>query len=166
MRRNTTPGSFRELVAAARAIMPDAAITTDIIAGFPGETQDEFNETLDFMREMRFAGGHVFTYSARPGTGAARMKGQVKPEVRKKRNHILTRALEESATTYREKFIGLKASVLWESVSAMGDRGWQMEGWTENYLRAQAFATSPRWNEIDELVLTEITAVRMKAEIL
>src|SRR4030095_8069798 len=75
MRRHTTPDSFRELVAAARDVMPDVAITTDIIAGFPGETEQEFAETIDFVREMNFAGCHVFTYSARPGTGAARMKG-------------------------------------------------------------------------------------------
>lgn len=153
MRRNTTPNSFRELVAAARMVMPDAAITTDIIAGFPGETEDEFAETLKFIREMDFAGGHVFTYSARSGTAAARMKGQIQPGVRKQRNRILTELLEESATTYRRKFIGRRASVLWESVSAMGDRGWQMEGWTENYLRARAFADSPRWNEVDEVTL-------------
>ena len=53
--------------------MPDAAITTDIIAGFPGETEDEFAKSLEFVQEMEFAGGHAFSYSARPGTAAARM---------------------------------------------------------------------------------------------
>jgi threonylcarbamoyladenosine tRNA methylthiotransferase MtaB len=153
MRRNTSPPSFRELVAAARTVMPDVAITTDIIAGFPGETEEEFSETLDFVNEMNFAGGHVFTYSARPGTSAARMRWHVKPEVRKRRNHILTEALEESAKSYRGKFIRRRMSVLWESVSAMGDDGWQMEGWTENYLRVQAFASEPRWNHIDPVVI-------------
>ena len=157
MRRNTTPQSFRELVAAARAVIPDVAITTDIITGFPGETEEEFAETLRFVREMDFAGGHVFTFSARPGTGAAKMKGQLKPEVRKMRNRILTEVLEESAKAYRRKFIGRRASVLWESVSAMGEHGWQMEGWTENYVRTRAFAGSPRWNQIDSLVLTHDT---------
>ena len=154
MLRKTTPESFRELVSAAREAIPDAAITTDIIAGFPGETEEEFAETLDFVREMDFAGGHVFTYSARPGTGAARMKGQVKPEVRKTRNHILQGALEESAKPYRERFVGRKMSVLWESTSEMGEWGWKMEGWTGNYLRVSAFAPSPRWNEVDEVMLT------------
>jgi threonylcarbamoyladenosine tRNA methylthiotransferase MtaB len=156
MRRNTTPGSFRRLVAAARAVMPDAAITTDIIAGFPGETEAEFAATLDFVREMNFAGGHVFTFSARAGTGAARMKGQIPPEVRKKRNHSLSDLLAESAKYYRERFVGRRASVLWESVSAMGDHGWQMEGWTENHLRTRAFAPEPRWNSVDEVDLTNV----------
>lgn len=149
MARKTTPDSFRKLVAAARAAMPDAAITTDIIAGFPGETEDEFAESLAFVNEMNFAGGHVFTYSPRPGTGAAKMKGQVRPELRKERNHILRAALDESEASYRKKFVGQKMSVLWESTSEMGEWGWQMEGLTENYLRVKAFAPSPRWNELD-----------------
>ena len=156
MRRNTTTTSFRELIRSARELIPDVAITTDIIAGFPGETEEEFAETLDFVREMDFAGGHVFTYSPRPGTGAAKMKGQIQPEVRKKRNHILRDALEESAKSYREKFIGQTMSVLWESTSEMGERGWQMEGLTGNYLRVQAFAESPRWNEVDEVCVNGV----------
>jgi threonylcarbamoyladenosine tRNA methylthiotransferase MtaB len=155
MRRNTTTESFRELIRSARELIPNVAITTDIIAGFPGETEDEFTETVDFVREMNFAGGHVFTFSPRPGTGAAKMKGQIQPQVRKKRNQILRGVLEESAASYREKFIGQTMSVLWESTSAMGERGWQMEGWTENYLRVQAFTASPRWNEVDKVLLTE-----------
>jgi threonylcarbamoyladenosine tRNA methylthiotransferase MtaB len=154
MARKTTPESFRELVHAARNVVPDVAVTTDIIAGFPGETENEFSETLDFLKEMDFAGGHVFTYSARPGTGAAKMKGQVKPEIRKKRNHILQDVLEQSARTYREKFIGRTTSVLWESTSEYGEPGWQMQGWTGNYLRVSATAPSPRWNELDQVKLT------------
>lgn len=156
MRRNTTTGSFRELVSAAREMISDVAITTDIIAGFPGETEDEFAATLDFVREMDFAGGHVFTYSPRPGTGAAKMRGQIQPQVRKKRNHILREALDEFAKSYREKFIGQAMSVLWESTSAMGERGWQMEGLTGNYLRVQAFAALPRWNVVDEVCINDL----------
>ncbi len=155
MRRNTMTDSFRQLVSAAREMIPDVAITTDIIAGFPGETEEEFAQTLDFVKEMNFAGGHVFTYSPRPGTGAVRMKGQVQPEIRKKRNHILRAALDESAKSYRKKFLGRKMPVLWESTSAMGERGWQMEGLTGTYLRVQAFAASPRWNEVDEVFVNE-----------
>ena len=165
MARKTTPQSFRELVAAARKAIPDVSITTDIIAGFPGETEKEFAETLAFVEEMRFAGGHVFTYSSRPGTGAARMKGQVKTEIGKKRNHILHDVLEESARSYRQPFVGRTMPVLWESTSEMGEWGWQMEGWTGNYLRVQAFAPSPRWNEVDLVKLTESTGNGMRGEI-
>jgi threonylcarbamoyladenosine tRNA methylthiotransferase MtaB len=156
MARKTTPASFRDLVKAARSVMPDAAITTDVIAGFPGETEDEFAESLAFVIEMNFAGGHVFSYSPRSSTGAAKMKGQVRPEVRKKRNHILTDVLEESAKIYRQKFVGRTMSVLWESTSELGEWGWQMEGWTGNYLRVSAAASSARWNEVDKVKLTEV----------
>ena len=162
MARKTTPQSFRALVSAARDVIPDVAITTDIIAGFPGETEEEFTESLAFVRAMNFAGGHVFTYSPRPGTGAARMKGQVRPEQRKKRNHILHDALAGSANCYRQKFLGRTMSVLWESTSEMGDWGWQMEGLTGNYLRVNAFAPSPRWNEIDLVNINEYDHSRIK----
>lgn len=165
MARKTTPGSFRELVAAARDVMSDVAITTDIIAGFPGENEDEFAESLAFVKEMDFAGGHVFTYSPRPGTGAARMKGQVKPEVRKNRNHILRKALDESEGSYRRQFIGKRMSVLWESTSELDEWGWQMEGLTGNYLRVKAPASSPRWNEIDHVVIRESQADGLKGVI-
>ena len=165
MARKTTQQSFRELVQAARQVLPDVAITTDIIAGFPGETDEEFAETLEFVNEMKFTGGHVFSYSPRPGTGAAKMKGQVKPEVRKRRNRILQEAIEESAKSYREKFIGQKMSVLWESTTEYGEYGWRMEGWTGNYLRVSATAPSPRWNEVDEVELLSLDGEKVSGVI-
>ncbi len=166
MARKTTPESFRELVSAARTVMPEVAITTDIIAGFPGETDDEFGESLAFVQEMNFAGGHVFSYSPRPGTGAAKMSEQVRPELRKKRNHVLHDTLEESASSYRKKFVGQTMPVLWESVSEMGEWGWQMEGLTGNYLRVIVFAPSPRWNQIDRVNLNESMNDKIKGTII
>ncbi len=165
MLRKTTTASFRDLVHSARKQIPNAAITTDIIAGFPGETEEEFTQTLNFVKEMQFAGGHVFTYSSRPGTAASRMKGQVKPEVRKKRNHILQEAIAESAKIYRQQFIGKKVSVLWEAATEYDEFGWKMEGWSENYLRVSAVASSPRWNEVDTVKLIEIDGEKIKGEI-
>ncbi|MDL1910520.1 MiaB/RimO family radical SAM methylthiotransferase [Chloroflexi bacterium CFX6] len=165
MARKTAPDSFRALVSSAREAIRDVAITTDIIAGFPGETEEEFAESLEFVKEMNFAGGHVFTYSPRPGTGAARMKGQVEPEVRKKRNRILREALEESAQSYRQRFVGREMSVLWESTSEVGEWGWKMEGLTGNYLRVNAFAPSPRWNEVDRVRMESVFGDRLKGVI-
>ena len=165
MARKTTPTAFRELVSAARACIPDVAITTDIIAGFPGETEEEFVESLAFIQEMDFADGHVFTYSPRPGTAAAHMQVQIRSEVRKERNYILRAAFEESAKAYRQKFVGGMASVLWESTTEVGKQGWQMQGHAGNYLRVSASASSPRWNEIDEVELIEISADGMKGVI-
>ncbi len=165
MARKTTPASFRYLVAAARQIMPDVAITTDVIAGFPGETDEEFAESLAFIREMNFAGGHAFTYSARPGTGAARLGGQVRHEVRKERNAILRETFEEGAKAYRQRFLGQETSVLWELVTQMNGQGWQMEGLTGNYLRVQAIALQPLWNEISNVTLQSLTQEKISGKI-
>ncbi len=153
MARKTTPESFRGLVAAARAVMPEVAITTDVIAGFPGETEDEFAETLAFVQEMDFAGGHVFTYSSRPGTAAARMRNHVPMEVRRRRNAILREAFGLSAQRYRARFLGRVLPVLWESALENGPQGWRMSGLTDTYLRVAAYTTQPLWNEVSQVRL-------------
>jgi threonylcarbamoyladenosine tRNA methylthiotransferase MtaB len=84
------------------------------------------------------------------------MKGQVKPELRKKRNRILQETIERSAKSYREKFVGRTMSVLWESTTEYDEFGWRMEGWTGNYLRVSALAPSPRWNELDDALLVNM----------
>ena len=155
MARKTTPDSFRDLIAAARQHIPEVAISTDVIAGFPGETEAEFGESLEFVKEMDFAGGHAFSYSPRPGTGAARMKEQIHPEVRKERNSLYRALFEESANAYRRKFVGRTLPVLWESTTRLDEQGWQMEGLTGNYLRVNALTGAARWNEMDEVELIE-----------
>ncbi len=154
MARKTSQDSFQKLVAAARAACPEIAITTDLIAGFPGETEAEFNETLAFVRAMRFSGGHVFTYSARPGTAAAGMPGQVRHPVRKARNRILRRALREGEQAYRQVFVGADLEVLWESTTALGPSGWQLRGMADNGLRVEAVAPQSLWNQLSKVRIT------------
>ncbi len=166
MRRNTTREEFSTLVASVRAVIPDIAITTDIIAGFPGETEDEFAETLDFVREMNFAGGHIFTYSPRKNTPAARMKNHLDKKTRKARNAILREFFTEMELNYRKKFIDKRMNVLWESSKELDDKTWQMQGLTENYLRVRASASEPRWNQIDQVRLAEIEGNVILGEIL
>lgn len=153
MARKTSPKAFADLVHSAREAIPEVAITTDLIVGFPGETDEEFTETLDFTKNMHFAGGHVFSYSRRPDTPAARMKERVLGEVVKIRSAALRAALTESADEYRRQFIGKKMPVLWEAISILTDEGWQIEGLTDNYLRVSAIATEPRWNRMDYVLL-------------
>ena len=165
MRRKTTPDSFAALVQSAREAIPEVAITTDIIAGFPGETDEEFAETLEFVKSMHFAGGHVFSYSARPGTPASRMKGQVRGIVVKARNATLRVVLAESAEAYHRKFVGKTMPVLWEALSILTDEGWQIEGLTDNYLHVTAMAPEPRWNQIDQVFLKRASAEGCSGEI-
>lgn len=166
MARKTTPASFRQLVQAARSTIPQVAITTDVIAGFPGETEAEFQETLDFVREIGFAGGHVFTYSVRPGTPAARMKNHLPAEVKKARSAQLRALFGELSESYRKAFLGQTLEVLWESTSELDEWGWQMEGLTGNYIRVSAHAPSPRWNEVNRVRVTALTPDGLRGEIL
>jgi len=158
MARVVTPRSYTRLIQTARTVIPDAAITTDLIAGFPGESEKEFAETLDFIRQMAFAGGHVFTYSERPGTAAADMPNSVPHPERKNRNAQLRAVLEELALTYRQKFVGQQRSVLWENVTKLGPQRWTMSGLTGNYLRVVAEAPRDLWNQITPVMLTELSA--------
>ena len=148
MARKTNPEAFASLVAAARLAIPGVAITTDVIVGFPGESETEFAESLELVRRMRFAGGHVFTYSARPGTAASRMPGQVPHPLRKERNAHMRRVLAEAALDFQARFLGSVLPVLWESTAALDPQGWRMSGLTDNYLRVTAHAGEHLWNRI------------------
>ena len=164
MARRTTPQSFSSLVAAARHAIPDVAITTDLITGFPGETDEEFEETVQFVKEMNFAGGHVFTFSPRPGTAAVRLPDQVPHPIRKERNTRLRDILEASASEYQSHFIDQTVNVLWESTTAMGPEGWHLSGLTDNYLRVHANAPHYLWNQITPVRITGITQKGLEGE--
>jgi threonylcarbamoyladenosine tRNA methylthiotransferase MtaB len=165
MARKTTPRDFAELVTAARSAIPDVAITTDVITGFPGENDEEFAESLEFVQQMSFAGGHVFTYSSRPGTAAENMPDQVPFAVRKARNAQMRAAFEESARLYRENFIGEVIPVLWESATALGPDEWQLSGLTDNYLRVETVAQERLWNQVAMVKLVELVDKRIMGEL-
>ncbi|NPA92360.1 MAG: tRNA (N(6)-L-threonylcarbamoyladenosine(37)-C(2))-methylthiotransferase MtaB [Chloroflexi bacterium] len=154
MARKTTPEAFARLVETARSLIPEVAITTDVIAGFPGETEEEFAETLAFVEAMHFAGGHVFTYSERPGTAAARMPNPVPLDVRKARNAALRKVLETSAARYRQQFVGRTLTVLWESAEALPEGGFLLRGMSDNGLRVQAQAPERWWNRLMQVHIT------------
>ena len=156
MARKTTPEAFARLVETARRLIPEVAITTDVMVGFPGETEAEFAESLAFVRQMAFAGGHVFTYSERPGTAAAHMPNPVPHAVRKARNAQMRAVLEESARRYRQRFVGRTLTVLWESAAALGPQGWRLQGITDNYLRVRATAPRNLWNRLTPVRLLRV----------
>jgi threonylcarbamoyladenosine tRNA methylthiotransferase MtaB len=165
MARKTMPDAFAELVESARSHIPEVAITTDVIAGFPGETENEFKETMEFVKSIHFAGGHVFTYSARPGTAAARMKNQVPSEIRRARNAALRNVFSITEREYQSQFIGKSLPVLWEAVTPNLDTNFGLEGLSDNYLRISAVAPEPRWNQMDDVQLTLMDASGIKGEI-
>ena len=156
MARRTTLREFRSLVETALSINPDFAITTDVIAGFPGETDEEFAETLAFIESLRFAGGHVFPYSPRPGTAAARMRDQVPKAIQKQRAKQLRDLFAVKKEYFETSFIGSVQQVLWESSQA-GDGGlWESHGLSGNYLTVKCSFPSPVRNRIDKVRLTAL----------
>lgn len=136
MARRTSQAAFCDLLAAARGRMPDPAITTDVIAGFPGETEAEFEESLAFIARQGFAGMHIFRYSPRAGTPAARMRGAVDEAVKQDRSDRLHALAAESQAAYARRWLGRELPVLWEQVAGATEDGFLNVGYTPNYLRA------------------------------
>lgn len=158
MGRRTTTQEFAELVSFSHTNIPEVAITTDIIAGFPGETQEDFKATLDFVHGLHLAGGHVFTYSEREGTTAARLPNSVPERVRKTRSAALRKLLNQSRLRFYEAHLGTRQSVLWESISGSGPGGLDLHGWTDNYIRVQCRTRHDLSNETSPVVLGEISS--------
>ena len=152
MARKITPDEFARLLDWARNAVPDIAITTDIIVGFPGESDVDFENSLNFVRAMEFADGHVFTFSPRDGTPAAKYKGQIGNALKKERSALMRAVLEESRNTYQQKFITQTLDVLWES-AVLQDKQWKLSGLTGNYLRVTALSPESRHNQINPVQL-------------
>ena len=144
MGRRGTTAQFAQLVADARAISLDVAITTDLIAGFPGETARDFQETLDFVERMAFARLHVFPYSEREGTPATRLPNSVPHPVRAERAAHLRALGRHLAVAYRTRFVGQTLPVLWESRDA--HQVWR--GLTDNYLAVRTRTAQDLYNRL------------------
>jgi threonylcarbamoyladenosine tRNA methylthiotransferase MtaB len=158
MKRDYDTAQYAEVVGMCREAVPGIAITTDLITGFPGETEEEWAQTRDFVRSMEFAKVHVFPYSKRPGTPAAGMDGQVSPQVAQARTHeaIELGALSEAA--YVTRHLGQTLHVLWEQRD--GD-AWS--GLTENYLRVHTRSPQNLHNTTTPATLTSYDAHRLWA---
>ncbi len=138
MARKTTRTKFRRLAADARAHIPDLNLSTDLIVGFPGETDEEFTETMAYVEELAFARLHVFTYSPRPGTAAARMSGQLPREVKRERAGRLIALGERLSEAFHRRYEGTTRPVLWETATGAERDGLCWAGYTDNYIRVTA----------------------------
>ena len=144
---------YRRLIEQIRTVIPGVAITTDVIAGFPGESTESFNTTVNFISSIGFAGGHVFTYSPRPGTAAFKMEPKVLVSEAKARNASLRQVLRKAGRDFRTGFIGQQMTVLWESADKVSDGVWQVSGLTDNYLRVIALAGEDMRNTFSRVIL-------------
>jgi threonylcarbamoyladenosine tRNA methylthiotransferase MtaB len=144
MGRRITAAEYARLLERIRAAVPDMAVTTDIIVGFPGEDEAEFAESLAFVERMGFARLHVFPFSPRPGTPAARMGGQVPEPVMQERAARMRDLGERLAARYRRRFLGQELAVLWER--RRRDGLWH--GLTDNYLQVVTACPADLYNRI------------------
>jgi len=143
MGRHYTTANFKKLVSQIRRIIPDIAITTDIITGFPGETEKEHNETLKFISEMEFAKVHTFKYSKRAGTPAAKASEQIPYIVKTKRAEQIRKLADDLRKKYINKFVGCDMEVLFER-----PKNGVFTGTTGNYIKIKLKSSEDLANRI------------------
>ncbi len=134
MNRHYTTAQYADWVAQARTDIPGLAVTTDLIVGLPGETEQEFALSAAFVEQMAFARIHIFTYSARPGTSAAAMPDQVPAAVAQERARTMQAIAQAGSRAFRQRWIGHTLPVLWETRRPDG----RWSGLTDHYLRVYA----------------------------
>jgi threonylcarbamoyladenosine tRNA methylthiotransferase MtaB len=159
MKRDYDTAEFAEVVRQCKAAVPGICITTDLITGFPGETEEEWAQTVDFVRSKEFAKIHVFPYSQRPNTPAATMEGQVHPDVRHVRTLQMMEVSAGAEAAYAVQHLGRTLPVLWENRT---DGIWS--GLTDNYLRVHTKSPRGLLNEITPAAIVAYDALGLWAE--
>ncbi len=155
MRRKYTMEFFAERLEKLKVALPDLAITSDVIVGFPGETEEEFMETYNFIREHKFAELHVFPYSQRTGTPAARMEDQVDEEVKNERVHRLITLNDQLAKEYAARFEGEVLEVIPEERFKDGAKENLYVGYTTNYLKIIFEGTEQMIGQLTKVKITK-----------
>ncbi len=152
MNRKYDTKIYKEKVDLIREVFANAGLTTDIIVGFPQETEEDHRDTLDFIKDIEFSKIHVFKYSKRTGTKAAAMTGQIDGNIKKERSHDVSSLEEEIRKNFLEKQVGKTLSVLFETKSDM--EGF-MSGYSTNYLRVNV-KNDVEDNEIRDVLIKEV----------
>ncbi len=166
MARHTSRAAFRQLAAEARAHIPDLNLSTDLIAGFPGETEDEFAETMAYVEEIGFARLHAFSYSPRPDTAAARMSGQLPGPVKRERAGRLIALGERLSTEFHRRYEGAVRPVLWETATGAEPEGLCWAGYTDNYIRVSAVGPADLMRQVTLVRLSDARPDGMSGTIL
>lgn len=143
MNRRYTTAEFGEVVRKLRSIYDDVILTTDIIVGFPNETDEDFEQTYDFLKSIKFYKMHVFKYSQRKGTVAAKMKNQVSPEKKEERSKRLLKLSSDNEKDYLNEYVGKDVKVLFEEQD-----GEFVKGHTDNYIVVEAKGSEENLNKI------------------
>ena len=160
MKRKYNTEEYMESLERLRNAFPGCAITTDMIVGFPGETEEEFEKSLSFIRQCRFADMHIFPYSRRPGTPAAEMPGQLPNAVKEARSHRAIAVAQDMSETYRRSLIGTAQAVLVE-----GMEGEHSVGHAMNYVKIYIPGAYPR-NEIQTVAVKSLYGDGVTGEVI
>jgi threonylcarbamoyladenosine tRNA methylthiotransferase MtaB len=180
MRRPYTTAQFARAVELTRAKIPEVGITTDVIVGFPGETDAHFDESLNFVARMQFSRVHVFPYSKRDGTPAAAFPNQISDSVKQTRAQQMQTIADASQRAFAQQFIGRKLTVLWETLEK--DESGKMKderihpssfilhpsmwsGYSDNYIRVVAASDADLRNQFTAARVTNVVADGVIAEL-
>jgi len=162
MRRPNSAEKYFKVIETIRKIAPQTSITTDVISGFPNETPELFQESLEFIKKCNFDGGHVFSFSTMPGTDAELLSSVVQDIEIKQRTRILIEHFREQTQKSKQEMVGKTSRVLYES-KRKTKAGESWTGFTENFLRISCLATDDLMNKILE---TEVTSVDPKGNLI
>ncbi|MBI2854946.1 MAG: tRNA (N(6)-L-threonylcarbamoyladenosine(37)-C(2))-methylthiotransferase MtaB [Chloroflexi bacterium] len=163
MKRRYTLETYTHAVSLIRGSMPDAAVTSDIIVGFPGEDEEEHRQSLNFCLDSGFAAIHIFPYSPRPGTAAANMSHQVDANTKRRRAKELLQLARDSKRRFQERFLGRTMPVLWEEKAGTGVGIWS--GLTDNYVRVTARSSGDLRNAVLPATLRKISGANVWGEV-
>jgi threonylcarbamoyladenosine tRNA methylthiotransferase MtaB len=164
MRRSYSLDQYQRTINLIKEQIPEVAITTDVMVGFPGESDEEFEQSYSFCQQAGFANIHVFPFSPRPETAAARMPGQIKDKVKQERNQRMLELSRSSRRRFYEQFLGQTMPVLWEQETSPGSGIYS--GLTSNYIRVLAHSEKSLSNEITPVKLVEFHNQGIRGEVM
>lgn len=159
MNRRYTQAEFEEIVERLRKNYEDVILTTDVIVGFPEESEEEFNETYEFLKKIKFYKMHIFKYSQRNGTKAASMKNQVSGEIKEERSKKLLKLSDDNEREYLKAYIGKEVEVLFEEKD--GDF---YKGHTANYIMVKTKTNRNLSNKIKKVQVEDIENLELIAK--
>ena len=160
MNRRYTTEEFEKGVSLLRKAYPNVALTTDIIVGFPGETEEEFATTYEFLKRIKFYKMHIFKYSQRKGTRAAVMPNQIDGKVKEERSRKLIELSDQNEKEYNQQYIGKEVEVLFEDAHIENGKKYR-KGHTTNYIIVKV-ETDENWeNEIKTITITNTDGIEL-----
>ena len=166
MARRTSQASFQKLASLAYANIPDLNLSTDIIVGFPGETEADFQQSLDFVREIGFTRLHAFSYSSRPGTAAAKMADHLPKAIKKERVHRMIALGQKLSLAFHRRYETQTRPVLWENAIGADNGGLRWAGYTDNYIRVLAHGPADLFNRVTPTQLIDARSDGLSGEII